>query len=175
MTTTNKEKAMPNNIEDIKGIILDLQKKRDMMTTERERQNFAYDIRMDEIRIQIKRLQCQINLWNASSKAPSESKPYYAFYGDPKLPKDAAKRMLQAAVEDLADIEHQRWSHWQRYLHSKGTPQPDGSLLLPTDQVSKWTRQMSTTYADLSEKEKESDREQVRLVLPTIVAAITRS
>ena len=92
-----------------------------------------------------------------------------------KLAKETAERLLQGAVEDLADIEHQRWSHWQRYLHGKGTPQPDGSLLLPEDQVSRWTRQMSTAYADLSEKEKESDREQVRLTLPTIVAAISGS
>ncbi|NGM47925.1 hypothetical protein G5B31_20620 [Rhodobacter sp. SGA-6-6] len=79
---------------------------------------------------------------------------------------------LEAAVEDLADIEHERWSHWQRYMHSKGTRQSDGSLLIPAELVLKWGRQMGTPYAKLSEKEKESDREQVRKYLPTIIDAL---
>lgn len=75
---------------------------------------------------------------------------------------------LNAAIEDLSRIEHERWAHWQKYMHSKGSIQADGSLVIPRDLVEKWERQIDTPYANLSEEEKESDREQVRKYLPTI-------
>jgi hypothetical protein len=75
---------------------------------------------------------------------------------------------LERMLEPLASIEHERWSHWQRYLHSKCIPQPDGSLLLPAEFVARWETQIATNYAELDEKEKESDREQVRKYLPLI-------
>ena len=71
-------------------------------------------------------------------------------------------------LEALAALEHERWSHWQRYLHSKCIPGDDGSLTIPTELVGRWTAQMSTRYAELSEKEKESDRDQVRQTLDVI-------
>lgn len=76
-------------------------------------------------------------------------------------------------IDVLAAIEHERWSHWQRYLHSQCDVGPDGSLTIPSEVASRWTEQMSTPYAELSEQEKESDRSQVRRYLPTIVAAVT--
>lgn len=82
---------------------------------------------------------------------------------------------LTAALEELAAIEHQRWSHWQKYMHSKGKRLPDGTLIIPAELVSKWDEQSSTDYNDLSEKEKESDREQVRLYLPVIVRVLSGS
>ena len=89
--------------------------------------------------------------------------------------KDAAVfDTLNELTEHLAAIEHERWSHWQRYLHSKGQRQPDGSIVLPPQLVERWEKQMATAYADLSEKEKDSDREQVRKYLPTIAAALIR-
>ena len=63
-------------------------------------------------------------------------------------------------------------AHWQRYMHSRGSRQADGSLLLPADLVAQWEKQIATAYEALSEKEKESDREQVRRYLPTIVTAL---
>lgn len=74
-------------------------------------------------------------------------------------------------VEELAAVEHERWSHWQRYLHKQCVPGPDGSLTIPANLVSQWTRQINTAYAQLSEKEKDSDREQVWRYLPIIEAA----
>lgn len=71
-------------------------------------------------------------------------------------------------LEDLASIEHERWSHWQRYLHSKCSPGADGSLMIPSDLVERWERLIATPYAELTDKEKESDREQVRKYLPLI-------
>lgn len=75
-------------------------------------------------------------------------------------------------LEALAALEHERWSHWQRYLHSKCIPGEDGSLTIPAELVTHWTAQISTPYADLSETEKESDREQVRQSLELIDAAL---
>ena len=80
--------------------------------------------------------------------------------------------LLGRLTEQLAAIEHERWSHWQRYLHNKGVHQLDGSLLLPADLVARWEQQIETKYVDLSEVEKESDREQVRKYLPLIVSAL---
>ena len=80
--------------------------------------------------------------------------------------------MLDGLLEQLAAVEHDRWSHWQRYLHSKCIRQPDGSLTIPGDLVARWERQLDTKYADLSEQEKEGDREQVRKYLPLIASAL---
>ena len=79
-----------------------------------------------------------------------------------------AKYVLNDIKEELSAIEHERWSHWQKYMHSKATRNPDGSLSIPANLVQKWERQMSTKYADLSEQEKDSDREQVEKYIPTI-------
>ena len=84
------------------------------------------------------------------------------------------ERRLEGILEDLAKIEHERWSHWQRYMHSKCVQQSDGSLLIPSDLVSQWERQIATPYSELTEREKDSDREQVKKYLPTILDAISR-
>ena len=81
---------------------------------------------------------------------------------------------LDRLAEKLASIEHERWSHWQRYLHGKGVKQADGSLILPADLVRRWEAQMSTSYADLSEADKQSDREQVYRYLPLIEEEIKK-
>lgn len=75
---------------------------------------------------------------------------------------------LEDLLEDLAAIEHERWVHWQKFVHSSGKIQPDGSLLVPRDLVERWERQIATNYADLADEEKESDRDQVRRYLPLI-------
>lgn len=63
--------------------------------------------------------------------------------------------------EQLADIQHQIWSHWQKYLHSKCDVHIDGRLSIPNHLINQWERQIETPYKDLPEKEKDSDREQV--------------
>jgi hypothetical protein len=72
----------------------------------------------------------------------------------------------------VAAIEHERWSHWQRYVHSKAERQPDGSLRIPPDLVARWQRQIDTPFAALNEDEKQSDRDQVKKYLPLIIAAL---
>ena len=83
--------------------------------------------------------------------------------------------VLNGALETLSAIEHERWSHWQRYLHSKCSRQPNGTLVIPTELVEKWEEQIETPYADLSEKEKESDREQVRKYLSLVAKFLATS
>lgn len=75
-------------------------------------------------------------------------------------------------LEALAAIEHERWSHWQRYVHSKCIQAADGSLTIPAELVERWTTQMNTSYSELSDDEKESDRDQVRRYLPVIADAL---
>lgn len=86
-----------------------------------------------------------------------------------KEPRSVRTRDL---IEQFAAIEHERWAHWQRYLHEQCTPGHDGSLTIPADLVRKWTAQMNTAYADLTDAEKDSDREQVERYLPLIKQAL---
>lgn len=80
------------------------------------------------------------------------------------IEKGAPKDLLEA----LADEEHSRWAHWQRYLHSRCTRQLDGCLTIPCDLVQRWERQIETPYPELQESEKNSDREQARKLLSSI-------
>lgn len=89
--------------------------------------------------------------------------------------KDDADALLSGLVESLAAVEHARWAHWQRYVHDKGKRRPDGAILLPAELVTRWDAQIATPYAELSEAEKESDREQVRRYLPIIAAALVEA
>ena len=85
---------------------------------------------------------------------------------------DRLQQRLSELLETLASLEHERWSHWQRYMHNKCAPQQDGSLVVPAKLVKRWERLMATPYRELSEQEKESDREQVRRYIPLIVEVL---
>lgn len=73
----------------------------------------------------------------------------------------AKNESLIYAIEKLADIEHSRWSKWQKYLHEQCVKNDNGSLTIPYELVIKWQKQMTTPYAELTEKEKKSDRDLV--------------
>ncbi|GAA4918420.1 hypothetical protein [Nesterenkonia rhizosphaerae] len=77
-----------------------------------------------------------------------------------------------ATLELVAAVEHERWSHWQRYLHGQCSSLEDGSLVIPAHLVAQWSKQMSTPYKNLSEKEKESDREQAREYITAMQRAL---
>jgi hypothetical protein len=89
-----------------------------------------------------------------------------ASFGEQATAVLARKELLEA----LSAVEHERWSHWQRYLHSSCIPGDDGSLTIPAELVARWTAQMRTSYSELSEAAKESDREQVRKTLDVMLA-----
>lgn len=84
----------------------------------------------------------------------------------------ALANALDGLLETLAAVEHERWAHWQRYLHAQGVRNQDGSLTLPPDLVARWDDQIAKSYQDLSDAEKESDREQVRKYLDVVVRSI---
>lgn len=73
-------------------------------------------------------------------------------------------------IEALADAEHASWGHWMDYLFSKCAPQSVGGVYIPASLVDRWKRQAATPYADLSEREKDSDRAEVQKILPFIDA-----
>ncbi len=65
--------------------------------------------------------------------------------------------------EKLAAIEHERWADWQSYVHSKCLSLEDGLyIVIPKQLFQQWQRQIKTPYGELSEKEKDADRKQVR-------------
>ncbi len=71
-------------------------------------------------------------------------------------------------IELLADKEHAGWSRWMAYLFVRSKHQEDGSVLIPAELVEHWKRQVNTPYAELSEREKQSDRDEVAHILPII-------
>lgn len=89
---------------------------------------------------------------------------------------EAIRNVLESEqlVDELAAIEHERWAHWQRYVHDHCERQQDGSLVIPAELAARWDTQIATPYVELSERERDSDRAQVRRYLPIIVDAFTR-
>lgn len=68
-------------------------------------------------------------------------------------------------LEELAALEHRQWAEWVRFMFCHVTNNGDGSVTLPPELVGRWKRLMRTSYKDLEEDEKESDRAQARKVL----------
>jgi hypothetical protein len=80
--------------------------------------------------------------------------------------------------EQLAAIEHERWAHWQRWMHDQGRrDERTRALVIPATLVDRWERQIATPYADLSEAEKASNREQIDrywLLIEPLLAEVER-
>ena len=65
--------------------------------------------------------------------------------------------------EELAKLAHEQWSGWMEYLFSKCTVEVGGEMegiIIPKWAVERWIRQSRTSYDNLSEDEKESDRKE---------------
>lgn len=79
----------------------------------------------------------------------------------------------EKAIEALAAYAHEVWSGWMRYMFGKGTVEaivtPEGKEALlwtmPEASFERWQRQMNTSYADLPESEKASDRDEAKKML----------
>ncbi len=54
-------------------------------------------------------------------------------------------------IEALAALEHERWSGWERY-RERASPEKE----------KRWKRLRETSYTDLTDEERESDRIEVR-------------
>lgn len=75
--------------------------------------------------------------------------------------------------EKLADIEHQRWSDWMEFVIDSSIISGDDNIGIrtigvETKRFDRWKEQMETDYDDLTEKEKDSDREQVDRYFPLL-------
>lgn len=73
--------------------------------------------------------------------------------------------------EESARAAHELWSHWMMYMYRQFTYTNHrlGDETLPGELVRRWKRQMYTDYDDLTEAEKESDREVAdKFILPIL-------
>lgn len=75
---------------------------------------------------------------------------------------------MNKTLEQLAWIQHEIWSHWMDFMLNECTELEDGSCVIPAEKRKRWERQLMTPYHDLSEAEKESDREQARKVMEVL-------
>lgn len=73
------------------------------------------------------------------------------------------------SLEFYAERQHEIWAHWMEYQFSLCQEQADGSLVIPAEKVARWKRQLATSYDELSEPERESDRQVVREHLPEVL------
>ena len=93
----------------------------------------------------------------------------------PRLSEHSSTRLRKkiksngAHLEFHAERQHQIWGHWMDYQFSLCEEQADGSLVIPAEKVERWKRQLATSYDELSEAERESDRQVVREHLPEVL------
>ena len=76
--------------------------------------------------------------------------------------------------EKIADQAHEAWSGWMKHLFGKSIEKPDGTFTIPKPLVERWIRQISTTYQDLPENEKDSDRAEADRYLCILSTEIER-
>lgn len=75
--------------------------------------------------------------------------------------------------EKLAELAHEQWSGWMKYLFKQCT-HPHGLCVIPDWAEEGWQRQMNTAYHDLSQEEKDSDRTEADKFLAVLQAESKR-
>lgn len=65
-------------------------------------------------------------------------------------------------IEKVAELCHTQWSGWMEYLFEKCKRNSRGHIEIPKWCIKRWMRQMQTSYENLSETEKESDKIEAR-------------
>lgn len=80
------------------------------------------------------------------------------------------QEQIAQAREKLAELAHEQWTGWMRYLFSQCRYTDMGDAVIPKSSVLHWQRQMGASYADLSETEKDSDRKEADRVLALLAA-----
>jgi hypothetical protein len=68
---------------------------------------------------------------------------------------------MDKKLEILAEIQHEIWSRWMKYQFILCRERENGDLVIPAEKVERWMRQLQTPYNQLSEPEKQSDRDVV--------------
>ena len=62
-------------------------------------------------------------------------------------------------IEELSDLEHKQWGHWTKYMLDN----------LTEENKKNWKRQINTKYIDLSEEQKDMNREWAEKVLKIVL------
>ena len=70
--------------------------------------------------------------------------------------------------EKLAELAHEQWAGWIRYMFSKCHESRKGELVIPQWAAERWTRQAQTKYKDLPNNEQASDRVEADKVLEVL-------
>jgi len=70
--------------------------------------------------------------------------------------------------EKFAILAHSQWAGWMKYLFGKSKKNSDGSVTIPKELVDRWERQMESSYENLSEPEKDSDRTEAKKFIDVI-------
>jgi hypothetical protein len=68
---------------------------------------------------------------------------------------------IEKSLDALAADQHDIWSHWMNYMFTCGVFLPDGTWVMPPSLVGRWQRQANTPYHELSDAERQSDRDVV--------------
>ena len=91
---------------------------------------------------------------------------------------DRRKDLCARLRERLAALEHDQWCCWTGHMFDMlaavltvgGKPAPSPvEYQLAVDAIARWKRQVVTAYAELAEKEKDSDREWADKVLALLL------
>ncbi len=74
-----------------------------------------------------------------------------------------------ALRERVANLCHDQWSNWMRYMFAKGNTYRDHTFVIGIESSTRWYRQMNTSYYDLSPKEQDSDRKEANKFIGLIM------
>jgi len=88
--------------------------------------------------------------------------------------REIKKEIIEEFVEKGADLEHERWAGWQKYVHSLCKKNKDGSLTIPKERVEWWEKEIATPYSELTEELKEYDRKEVKKYIPLLKKALSQ-
>lgn len=80
------------------------------------------------------------------------------------------RRMLEAR-EEFANLCHEQWAGWMKYLFSKTSVKGE-DVVIPAEFVERWYRQMNTPYTNLSESEQNSDRNEADKFLKLFIITV---
>lgn len=92
---------------------------------------------------------------------PTQNRPYVP----ERMRDDLALR------ERLASYAHEAWAGWMSYLLAKTRYTDDGGKKIEFSDVDRWKRLMETSYSDLKEDEKRSDRAQADKILAILLGS----
>lgn len=83
-------------------------------------------------------------------------------------PTDTNQASEDELKEKLAEIEHERWADWQKWIHLvyENPTRPF------EEAIANWKVQIDTPYSKLSDREKASDMEQVDRYWPLVLSFI---